>query len=51
MWLVPELDMILNTKGQTNAECLHAYQNTWLAKKVMIIKTWEIKLLDHYNLR
>jgi len=33
MWLVPELDSILNTKGQTNAEQLRACQNTWLAEK------------------
>jgi len=48
MRLVLELNMILNTKGQANAECLRTCQNAWLAKKV--IKTWEIELLDHYNL-
>jgi len=50
MWLVPKLDMILNTKGRANADRLWACQNTWLAEKVTIIKTWEIELLDHYNL-
>jgi len=50
MQLVPELDSILNTKGQMNAERLRVCQNTWLAKKTTIIKTWEIELLDHYNL-
>jgi len=49
MQLVPELDSFLNTKGRTNAEWLRACQNTWLAKKLTIIKTWEIEL-DHYNL-
>ncbi len=42
--------MILNTKGHANANQLQACQNTWLAEKVTIIKTWEIKLLNHYNL-
>jgi len=50
MRLVPELDSILNTKGRNNAERLWACQNTWQADKVKIIKTWEIKLLNHYNL-
>jgi len=51
MRLVPELDMILNTKGRENADRLRACQNTWLAEKVTIIKTWEIELLDQYNLQ
>jgi len=50
MRLVLELDSILITKGRNKADRLHACQNMWLADKVMIIKTWEIKLLDHYNL-
>jgi len=51
MHLVPELDTILNTKGRNNANHLCACQNTWLAQKLIFIKTWEIKLLDHYNLQ
>jgi len=50
MRLVPEIDTILNAKGRANAERLRACQNTWLAKKLVYIKTWEIELLDHYNL-
>jgi len=50
MRLIPEIDMILNTKGRANADRLHACQNTWLAEKLVYIKTWEIELLDHYNL-
>jgi len=50
MRLVPEIDTILNAKGRANAERLRACQNTWLAEKLVYIKTWEIELLDHYNL-
>jgi len=50
MRLVPEIDSILNTKGRSNAERLRACQNTWNAEKLAYIKTWEIELLDHYNL-
>jgi len=50
MRLVPEIDMILNTKGRANADWLRACQNTWLAEKLVYIKAWEIELLDHYNL-
>jgi len=49
MWLVPEIDTILNTKGRANTDRLRACQNTWLAEKLAYIKTWEIELLDHYN--
>jgi len=31
-------------------ERLRACQNTWNAEKLAYIKTWEIELLDHYNL-
>jgi len=51
MHLVPELDTILNTKGRNNADCLHTCQNTWLAQKLIFMKMWEIKILDHYNLQ
>ena len=50
MRLVPEIDTILNAKVRANAERLRACQNTWLAEKLVYIKTWEIELLDHYNL-
>jgi len=50
MRLVPEMDSILNTKGCSNAERLRACQNTWTTEKLIFIKTWEIKLLNHYNL-
>jgi len=50
MRLVPEIDTILNAKGWANADRLRACQNTWLAEKLVYIKTWEIELLDHYNL-
>jgi len=45
MHLVPELDTVLNTKGQKNVNKLCAYQNTWLSGKLSTIKTWEIELL------
>jgi len=50
MQLVPEIETILNTKGRDNADWLQACQNTWLAEKLIYIKTWEIELLDHYSL-
>jgi len=50
MRLIPELDSILNTKDRNNADQLCACQNTWLSDKFMIIKMWEIEMLDHYNL-
>jgi len=49
MWLVPEIDSIVNMKGHANADRLHACQNTWTSEKLVMIKTWEIKLLDHYS--
>jgi len=51
MRLVPELESILNTKGRANAKRLRACQNTWIAEKLAYIKTWEIELLDHFNLK
>jgi len=42
MRLVPEIDAVLNTKGQQNIDKLRSCQKTWLAG----IKTWEIELLD-----
>jgi len=33
MCLIPELDTILNTKGQSDAEQLQACQNTWLVER------------------
>jgi len=50
MQLVPEINTILNAKGRANADRLRACQNTWLVEKLAYIKTWEIKILDHYNL-
>jgi len=50
MWLVPKIDTILNMKGRANVDWLQVSQNMWLAEKLVFIKTWEIKLLDHYNL-
>jgi len=47
--LVPELDMVLNTKGRQNVDKLHACQNTWTLGKLIQIKTWEIELLDDKN--
>jgi len=47
MHLMPELDAILNTKGQVNVDKLQACQNTWTLGKLITIKTWEIKLLDN----
>jgi len=47
MRLVPEMDAVLNTKGQQNVDKLHACQNTLLSGKLIQIKTWEIKLLDN----
>jgi len=49
MWLVPEIDTILNTKGQANIKCLWACQNTWNMLKLVFLKMWEIELLGHYN--
>jgi len=49
MCLVPEIDTILNTKGQKNVEKLQACQNAWNTLKYMVIKTWEFKLLDHFH--
>jgi len=45
MQLVPEIDLVLNTKGQKNVDKLWAYQNTWNKMKLVYIKMWEIKLL------
>jgi len=47
--LVLELDMVLNIKGHKNVDKLHACQNTWINSKLILIKTWEIKLLDSQN--
>jgi len=49
MWLVLEMDAILNTKGQQNVDKLCTCQNTWLLGKLVQIKTWEIELLDDEN--
>jgi len=46
MRLVPELDSVLNTKDRQNVDKLQACQNTWLSRKLVQIKTWEIELLD-----
>jgi len=46
MHLVPELDAVLNTKGQASVDKLRACQNTWTSGKLITIKTWEIELLD-----
>jgi len=46
MRLVPEIDLVLNMKGQKNVDKLHACQNTWNKTKLIYIKTWEIELLD-----
>jgi len=45
MQLVPELDSILNTKGQMNAERLRVCQNTWLAKKQLSSKPGRLNSL------
>jgi len=47
--LVPELDTVLNIEGCKNMDKLQACQNTWINSKLIIIKTWEIKLLDSQN--
>jgi len=49
--LIPDINTILNTKGRDNADHLQACQNTRLAKNLIYIKTWEIKLLDYYNVQ
>jgi len=49
MWLVPEIDTILNTKGRKNAEKLCTCQNAWITLKYTTIKTWEFELLDHFH--
>jgi len=49
MQLVPEMDAVLNTKGQQNVNKLRACQTTWLLGKLVQIKTWEIELLDNEN--
>jgi len=46
MYLVPELDTVLNNKGRKNVDKLCTCQNTWLSGKLSMIKTWEIELLD-----
>jgi len=46
MCLVPEIDSVLNLKGQKNVDKLRACQNNWNRMKLTFIKTWEIKLLD-----
>jgi len=46
MRLVPEMDVVLNTKGRQQVDKLHTCQNTWQSGKLVQIKTWEIKLLD-----
>ncbi len=46
MRIVPEIDMVLNTKGRQSVDKLRACQKTWLAGKLIQIKTWEIELLD-----
>jgi len=47
MWLVLELDAVLNTKGHQNVDKVQACQNTWLSSKLIQMKTQEIKLLDN----
>jgi len=49
MQLVPEMDTVLNTKGQKNVNKLCACQNTWDSSKLIYIKTREIELLDDQN--
>jgi len=46
MRLIPEIDLVLNTKGCQNVEKLRSCQKTWLSGKLIQIKTWEIELLD-----
>jgi len=49
MRIVLEMDTILNTKGQKNANKICVCQATQLALKTTIIKTWEIELLDNFH--
>jgi len=46
MWLVPEINLVLNLKRRKNVEKLYTCQNTWNQTKFTFIKTWEIELLD-----
>jgi len=49
MWLVPEIDSVLNTQGQCKINKLSACQATWTMTKLIMLKTWEIKFLDEHN--
>jgi len=49
MRLVPEIDLVLNLKGQKNVDKLRACQNNWNRTKLTYIKTWEIELLDSHS--
>jgi len=49
MRLVPEIDSVLNLKGQKNVDKLQACQNNWNRTKLTYIKTWEIELLDSHS--
>jgi len=49
MWLVPEIDAVLNTQGWCKIDKLHACQATWTTSKLVMLKTWEIKFLDKEN--
>jgi len=46
MWLVLEIDLVLNLKGRKNIEKFCTCQNTWYHTKLTFIKTWEIDILD-----
>jgi len=46
MWLVPEINLVLNLKRRKNVEKFYTCQNTWNQTKFTFIKTWEIELLD-----
>jgi len=49
MWLVPEIDTILNTQGWKKVEKLWACQLTWHSSKLMTYSHMEIELLDNVN--
>ena len=46
MWLVPEINLVLNLKRRKNVEKLCTCQNTWNQTKLTFIKTREIEPLD-----
>jgi len=49
MWLVPEIDSVLNTQGRRKIGKLHACQATWTMTKLVLLKTWEIEFLNKHN--